>query len=140
MSKKRTEKITTEVLKRVSIVISDIYNIDEKDIIDHIKNIPESLKCNFTLTKGKRKGQICGVILCPHHQYEVSSVNEPNNIPLDQKEEEKYDSVNEPNNIPLDQKEEEKYDSDMAAAIEESIMYANINAIRRRRGLAPLYG
>jgi len=119
MSLKRTEKITKEVLKRVSIVISNTYNIDKQDIIDHIKDIPDSLKCNYTLTKGKRKGQLCGVTLCPHHQDDHTE-DEPT--------------------IRLDHNEDEKYDSDIAAAIEESIMYENINSIRRRRGLVPLYG
>lgn len=114
MSQKRIEKITKEVLKRVSVVISDVYNIDQQHVYDHIKDIPKSLKCNYILPKGKCKGELCGVTLCPHHP-EIS--NNKSNIIFN---------------------ENEKYNSDISAAIEESIMYENINKARRLRGLNPL--
>ena len=114
MSQKRTDKIMDAVLERVSDVISNRYNINKNDIIDNIKNIPESFRCNYTLTKGKRKGQSCGTVLCPHHpEHEYMNFMEISG--------------------------DEKYDSDIACAIDESIMYANVNDARRAKGLNPLY-
>ena len=65
---KRTEKIILEVLERVSNVIGNRYRIDPTQLMDLIKDIPDSLHCTYVLTKGKRKGNVCNVALCPHYE------------------------------------------------------------------------
>ena len=53
---KRTEKIILEVLERVSNVIGNRYRIDPTQVMDLIKDIPDSLHCTYVLTKRQTKG------------------------------------------------------------------------------------
>lgn len=123
MSEKRSKKIMDAVLERVSDVISHRYNINKNDIIDNIKNIPESFKCNHTLTKGKRKGQSCGVVLCSHHPEQEYKLHKVNNID-DMKDDITVQNVYIPDphyTQFMDINGDEKHDSDMADAIQDQL-------------------
>ena len=122
---KRTEKIILEVLERVSNVIGNRYRIDPTQVMDLIKDIPDSIHCTYVLTKGKRKGNVFNVALCPHH--EQKSVGQE--VLFETKE-------NTP--IYISDEELEYGDATLREIIAESIMYANVDKSRREQGIPPL--
>ena len=122
---KRTEKIILEVLERVSNLIGNRYRIDPTQLMDLIKDIPDSLHCTYVLTKGKRKGNVYNVALCTHH--EQKSVGQE--VLFETKE-------NTP--IYISDEELEYGDATLREIIAESIMYANVNKSRREQGIPPL--
>lgn len=142
MSQKRADKIVSAILNRVAETIEQRYRIQRSEIMNLIEGIPESLRCKYTLVKGKRKGKICDIVLCPHHV-----VENPKPDPPELKTE---SSIFIPEaNLDLkfiadvNEKKDEKYittkeDTDLAAAIAESIMYSNLNVTRREKGLVSL--
>lgn len=74
MSDKRIAAILDEVLRRVSVIVYNVYvdkdspdNITPESVYECIKNIPDSLHCTHIFNKGKKKDQVCNVVLCPHH-------------------------------------------------------------------------
>ena len=67
MSNKRTNKVVTAVIENIVWAVSATYNINIKDLAE---SVPKSLECEYILTKGKRRGQKCGVVLCVHHKKE----------------------------------------------------------------------
>jgi hypothetical protein len=140
MSQKRTEKIVSAIIDKVAESIEKKYRIRKNDIIEIIKHIPDSFRCKYTLVKGKRKGDLCNTVLCPHHITEnqicesktdsytkLSDINTEYNFNID---------INEINNKKYINTTQE--DSDLATAIAESIMYSKVNTIRRQNGFVPL--
>lgn len=77
MSEKRNAEIIDAVLRKVSHVIYNTY-IDPNDseyqginpdtIYNTIQDIPDTLRCTHIFTKGKRKDNVCNVVLCTHHE------------------------------------------------------------------------
>lgn len=68
MTSKRTEKVVTSVIDKVISAVSIKYNIDVGNLRSLLNDIPGSLECGYLFTKGKRRGEKCGVVLCVHHK------------------------------------------------------------------------
>ena len=138
MSKKRTEKIIDVILQKVSEKIGEVYTVDPEEILNHIHDIPESLNYTHIFTKGKRKGRICNATLCPHHESDIKS-NDDGGVVLE------FGESKEAVFIPYEISDSENtfgdndaVDANMAIAIEESIMYTNVNSTRDDMGIHPL--
>ena len=65
MASKRTDKVVTAVIENIVMAVAGKYNINIRELVE---NVPKSLECGYILTKGKRNGKKCGVVLCVHHK------------------------------------------------------------------------
>lgn len=67
MMSKRTNKVVTSVIENIVLAVSSKYNINIRELAE---SVPKSLECEYILTKGKRRGKKCGVVLCDRHKKE----------------------------------------------------------------------
>lgn len=64
MSQKHTQKIISAVLEKVSISIEERYGINRENIMNLIKDIPDSLVCKHIITRSNRvRGMQCYVLI-----------------------------------------------------------------------------
>jgi len=137
----RSAKIIDCILKKASTAIGKEYNLNPDELYFMMSSIPKTLECDHVLTRGKRKGKKCGVVLCIHHQKNSERFDKRKEgkhldyslklwkLKKELREEEERKKIIE-NMTP---EEKEKYDMD--EAIRESIMYANINKYRMEQGM-----
>ena len=67
MTSQKTEEILEYVLDKSAELISDVIGANYEVIREILERVPNDIKCQHIFTKGKRKGDKCEVILCPHH-------------------------------------------------------------------------
>jgi hypothetical protein len=140
MTSKRTEKVVTSVIDKVISTVSIKYNIDVGDLRSLLNDIPGSLECGYLFTKGKRRGEKCGVVLCVHHKADDvwSNIDETkNNIVFAPYDNIIYNTFNHANNYSI-YEHKNNGDGTMRNAIQESTMMANIDNRRRLDGKVPL--
>tara|TARA_Y100000389_G_scaffold100214_1_gene96982 strand:- start:1417 stop:1806 length:390 start_codon:yes stop_codon:yes gene_type:complete len=117
---KRTNKIINEVIEQIVDIVSTKYGIKPENIRKDIKDIPKNLECQYIINE--KTGTKCGVVLCTHHKKEIK---------------EKIKEEIKDNNGYFPEGYSNIY-KELDDVIQESIMFSNIDSVRRRNNMPTL--
>ena len=134
-----------DMLKKISQVISETYQLDKEDIMIIIKDITRSFQCTYILGNGST----CDSINCPYHNELEEIVNksgkygsietlftrEQSKSELSEEEEEDNNVLKQMFSGEQSRSELLKEDNNIVSAINESIMYNNINQYKKEYGI-----